>query len=172
MWRSLEESREPGREALLTRPVVILILTAFGVFLGFQLLLSVVPLYAERAGGGSSGAGLTTGAFMFSTVLTQIQMPHLLRWLGYGRILAAGLLFLGVPALFYGFAASVEDILAVTLLRGIGFGIVTVVFVALIVKLVPAGRARRWGYSASPSRYLTSSATLWACGSWTASASA
>ena len=139
MWRP-KESREPGREALLSRPVVVLILTAFSVFLGFQLLLSVVPLYTDEAGGGSSGAGLATGAFMFSTVLTQIQMPRLLRRLGYGWTLAAGLLFLGVPALFYVFAESVETIIAVTLLRGVGFGIVTVVFVALIVKLAPASR--------------------------------
>ncbi len=140
MWRSETRAETPGREALLARPVVVLVLTAFGVFLGFQLLLSVVPLYTERAGGGSSGAGLATGVFMFSTVLTQIQMPRLLRWLGYGWMLAAGLLFLGVPALFYVSTESVEAILAVTLLRGVGFGIVTVVFVALIVKLVPAGR--------------------------------
>ncbi|CAN5869771.1 MFS transporter [soil metagenome] len=125
---------------MLTPPVVVLILTAFSVFLGFQLLLSVVPLYTDKAGGGSSGAGLATGAFMFSTVLTQIQMPRLLRWLGYGWTLAAGLLFLGVPALFYGITESVEAIIAVTLVRGIGFGIVTVVFVALIVKLAPASR--------------------------------
>ena len=125
---------------MLIRPVVVLILTAFSVFLGFQLLLSVVPLYTEQAGGGSSGAGLATSAFMFSTVLTQIQMPRLLRWLGYGWTLAAGLLFLGVPALFYVFTKSAGTILAVTLVRGVGFGIVTVVFVALIVKLVPPGR--------------------------------
>ena len=140
MWKSSEEPRAPDRAALLSRPVVVLVLTAFSVFLGFQLLLSVVPLYTERAGGGSSGAGLATGAFMFSTVLTQIQMPRLLRWLGYGWVLAAGLLFLGVPAFFYVFTESVEAIIVVTLLRGVGFGIVTVVFVALIVKLVPAGR--------------------------------
>ena len=125
---------------MLTRPVVVLILTALSVFLGFQLLLSVVPLYTEEAGGGSSGAGLATGAFMFSTVLTQIQMPRLLRWLGYGWTLAAGLLFLGAPALFYVFAEGIEAILAVTLLRGVGFGIATVVFVALVVKLAPANR--------------------------------
>ena len=125
---------------MLNRPVVVLVLTAFAVFFGFQLLLSVVPLYTERAGGGSSGAGLAIGVFMLSTVLTQIQMPRLLRWLGYGWTLAAGLLFLGVPAFFYIPTESVEAILAVTLLRGVGFGIVTVVFVALIVKLVPPGR--------------------------------
>jgi predicted MFS family arabinose efflux permease len=125
---------------LLTRPVVLLTLVAFAALFGFQLLLSVVPLYADEAGGGSSGAGLATAAFMLSTVLTQIQMPRILRRFGYRWALAAGLLFLGVPALFYGYADALAPILAVTLVRGVGFGIITVVFAALIVELAPPGR--------------------------------
>ena len=128
------------REVLLTRPVILLILIAFASLFGFQLLLSVVPLYADEAGGGSSGAGLATAAFMLSTVLTQIQMPRILDRYGYRRTLAAGLLFLGVPALFYAYAKMLVPILAVTLLRGVGFGIVTVVFAALVVELAPPGR--------------------------------
>jgi len=119
---------------------VLLTLVAFAALFGFQLLLSVVPLYADEAGGGSSGAGLATAAFMLSTVLTQIQMPRILRRFGYRRALAAGLLFLGVPALFYGYADMLAPILAVTLVRGVGFGVVTVVFAALIVELAPPGR--------------------------------
>jgi predicted MFS family arabinose efflux permease len=119
---------------------VLLILVAFAALFGFQLLLSVVPLYADEAGGGSSGAGLATAAFMLTTVLTQIQMPRILRRFGYRWALAAGLLFLGVPALFYGYADTLAPILAVTLVRGVGFGIVTVVFAALIVELAPPGR--------------------------------
>jgi predicted MFS family arabinose efflux permease len=128
------------REVLLTRPVVLLTLVAFAALIGFQLLLSVVPLYADEAGGGSSGAGLTTAVFMLSTVLTQIQMPRILGRYGYRRTLAAGLLFLGVPALFYAYAQTLVPILAVTLLRGVGFGIITVVFAALVVELAPPGR--------------------------------
>ena len=128
------------REALLTRPVVLLTLVAFAALFGFQLLLSVVPLYADEAGGGSSGAGLTTAVFMLSTVLTQIQMPRILGRYGYRRTLAAGLLFLGVPALFYAYAQTLVPILAVTLVRGVGFGIITVVFAALVVELAPPGR--------------------------------
>jgi predicted MFS family arabinose efflux permease len=125
---------------LITRPVVLLILVAFAALFGFQLLLSVVPLYADEAGGGSSGAGLATAAFMLSTVLTQIQMPRILGRYGYRRTLAAGLLFLGVPAFFYAYAQTLAPILAVTLLRGVGFGIVTVMFAALVVELAPPGR--------------------------------
>ena len=124
----------------MTRPVVLLTLVAFAALFGFQLLLSVVPLYADEAGGGSSGAGLATAAFMLSTVMTQIQMPRILGRYGYRRALAAGLLFLGVPALFYAYAGTLVPILAVTLVRGVGFGIVTVVFAALIVELAPPDR--------------------------------
>jgi predicted MFS family arabinose efflux permease len=109
-------------------------------FAGFQLLLSVVPLYADRAGGGSTGAGLATAALMLATVLTQIQMPRLLGRLGYRTALAVGLLLLGAPALLYGAVGGLPSILAVTLVRGIGFGIVTVVFAAVIVELAPAER--------------------------------
>ena len=125
---------------MLTRPLVLLILVSFAALFGFQLLLSVVPLYADKVGGGSSGAGLATAAFMLSTVLTQIQMPRILDRYGYRRALTAGLLFLGVPALFYTYAGTLVTILAVTLVRGVGFGIVTVVFAALIVELAPPGR--------------------------------
>jgi predicted MFS family arabinose efflux permease len=128
------------REVLLTRPVILLTLVAFAALFGFQLLLSVVPLYADEAGGGSSGAGLATAVFMLSTVLTQIQMPRILGRYGYRRTLAAGLLFLGVPALFYAYAQTLVPILAVTLLRGVGFGIITVVFAAMVVELAPPGR--------------------------------
>jgi predicted MFS family arabinose efflux permease len=130
----------PERETLLTRPVILLTLVAFAALFGFQLLLSVVPLYADEAGGGSSGAGLATTAFMLTTVLTQIQMPRILGRYGYRRALAAGLLFLGVPAVFYAYAQTLAPILAVTLVRGVGFGIVTVVFAALIVELAPPQR--------------------------------
>jgi predicted MFS family arabinose efflux permease len=128
------------RDVLLTRPVILLTLVAFAALFGFQLLLSVVPLYANEAGGGTAAAGLATAAFMLSTVLTQIQMPRILGRYGYRRALAAGLLFLGVPALFYAYAQTLVPILAVTLLRGAGFGIVTVVFAAMVVELAPPGR--------------------------------
>ena len=58
-----------------------MLLTLFASFFtmaGFYLLLSVVPLYAERAGGGNSGAGLATALFMLSTVLAQVGMPRVL----------------------------------------------------------------------------------------------
>ncbi|MCL6439146.1 MAG: MFS transporter [Rubrobacteraceae bacterium] len=128
-----------GEERLLTHPVALLILSAFASFFGYQLLLSVIPLYAGRTGG-NTGAGLATALFMLSTVLTQIQMPRILPRLGYRLSLVSGLVFLGLPALAYPFTEALVPVLTVTLARGVGFGIVTVLFSALIAELAPPGR--------------------------------
>ena len=140
MKRPADKSVPPEQETLLTRPVVLLTIISFAALFGFQLLLSVVPLYADEAGGGSWGAGFATAAFMLSTVLTQVQMPRVLDRFGYRLVLAIGLLFLGLPAFFYAVTQTLVTILVITLLRGVGFGIATVVFAALMVELAPPRR--------------------------------
>ncbi|AHY45339.1 Arabinose efflux permease [Rubrobacter radiotolerans] len=127
-------------ETLLTRPLLLVCGAAFATIFGFHLLLSVVPLYAERIGGGSVGAGGVTAVFMFATVATQVQMPRLLRRFGYRIALGAGSFLLGAPACLYLFAGTLPAVLAVTLARGVGFGIVTVAFAALVAELAPPGR--------------------------------
>lgn len=131
---------EPKRGALISRPVASLTLAMLASIFGFQLLLSVVPLYAAEVGGGTGGAGSATASFMLTTVLTQMAMPRLLGRFGYRKVLVAGLLFLGLPALLYPLAGGVAGVLAVTLARGVGFGIITVGFAALIVELSPPER--------------------------------
>lgn len=125
---------------MLGRPVMPLLLASFGAFTGFHLLLPVVPLYVAEAGGGSAEAGLATTALLLTTVLTQIQMPLVLRWLGYRTSFVAGILLLGFPAFFYSSSEGLSVVLALTLVRGVGFGVVTVVAGALIAELIPSDR--------------------------------
>jgi predicted MFS family arabinose efflux permease len=128
------------RGTLLTRPMLALISSTLAGLVGFYLLLSVVPLYADEVGGGSTGAGFATAAFMLSTVLAQTQMPRALARFGYKPVLAVGLLSLGLPAFLYASTSGLPSVLAVTLARGVGFGITTVVFAALVVELAPPER--------------------------------
>ena len=120
--------------------MVLALIASFFTMVGFYLLLSVVPLYAAEAGGGNSGAGLATALFMLSTVLAQIGMPRVLARFGYRAVLAAGLLLLGLPAFLYGPFSEVPAILAVTFLRGAGFGAAIVALAALVTELAPPGR--------------------------------
>jgi MFS family permease len=120
--------------------MALVLFASFFTMVGFYLLLSVVPLYAEETGGGNVGAGSATGVFMFSTVLAQVGMPCMLARFGYRTVLAAGLLLLGLPAFLYIPLGELPATLAVTSARGAGFGAAIVALAALVTELAPPGR--------------------------------
>jgi len=92
------------------------------------------------AGAGSAVAGVVTGSLMLSTVLAEFASPRLMRRYGYRAVFAAGALLLGGPALALLTPPSVVTIVAVSIARGIGFGLNTVVIGALVATTVPAER--------------------------------
>jgi predicted MFS family arabinose efflux permease len=132
--------KEGSRLRVMSRPLSLLFVSAFGSSTGFYLLVSVVPLYAASIGGGSVGAGLATGALMLSTVAADLVTPRLVSAFGYRATLAASLLLLGVPVFALGAASSMAWILAVCVARGAGFGITVVVGSALVAELLAPER--------------------------------
>ncbi|MEV6018726.1 MFS transporter [Streptomyces sp. NPDC051997] len=106
-----------------------------GASVSFFLLLSVVPAYAT-----ASGAGPATGALMLSTVLGELAGPRLVGRYGCRAVLAVGLALLGAPALVLTLSHSLVWIVAVCLVRGLGFALTLVAGGALTASLIPAGR--------------------------------
>jgi MFS family permease len=116
-------------------------------FGGFALLLPVVPLWAARGGATAFGAGVTTGALLLATVVTQLAVPWLLTRIGHRWVLGLGLVLIGAPAPLLALSAAAAPVIAVSALRGVGFGLLTVAGSALVAELVPAeshGRANAW----------------------------
>ncbi|POX46241.1 MFS transporter [Streptomyces sp. Ru72] len=131
------ESRQP----LLTRALLMRFVTVVGASASFFLLLSVVPMYAQSVPGrGSDEAGLVTGALMLATVIGELMTPWLAARCGYRGTLGAGLLFLGAPALALTVSQSMVWIVAVCLVRGLGFAFTVVAGGALTVSLIPPER--------------------------------
>jgi len=106
-------------------------------FSGYAVLLPVVPLWAERGGSGALGSGATTAALMAATVGTQLAVPWLLVRVGHRWVLAVGSALLGVPTPFLAISPDLGLVLALSALRGIGFGLATVAGSALVAELVP-----------------------------------
>jgi predicted MFS family arabinose efflux permease len=125
---------------LLGRSLILVFVIMFGATASFYLLLSVVPLYATAAGAGGIGAGFTTGALMCSTVAAELATPYLMARFGYRIVLAAGLVFIGLPSLVLIGSSSIAMILGICLVRGIGLGITVVVGSSLVVWFVPEER--------------------------------
>jgi len=146
MTQSLSPARAtrhdiPGsRPRLVSARFAAALLSSFGALTSFYLLLSVTPMYAMSAGAGSAGAGLVTGSLMLTTVLAEFASPRLLGRFGYRAVFAAGALLLGGPAPALLLPHSMATIIAVSIARGIGFGLATVVLGALVAASVPAER--------------------------------
>lgn len=96
----------------------------------------MAPLWAVHGGAGAAGAGLVNGVLLATTVLAQLAVPWTLRALGHGRTMALGLVLMASGA-----ALVVSDalawILACSVVRGVGFGILTVTGSAVVGHLAP-----------------------------------
>lgn len=115
-------------------PTLIAVAAAFG---SWALLLPVVPVAVLDAGGSHALAGASTGVFMAATVLTQVFMPRLLRKFSYRSAIAFSAVLLGVPSLAFMWNMDPSVVLSLSVLRGIGFGAMTVSEAAIIAELVP-----------------------------------
>ncbi|MFF2545337.1 MFS transporter [Kitasatospora sp. NPDC058063] len=129
-----------ARPPLLTRALLLRFVSLLGTSVGFNLLLSAVPLYAQESGGGEHAAGLATGALMLATVVGELATPWLTARFGYRPVLAAGLVLLGAPTPVLAWTGGMAAVVTVCLLRGLGFAVALVAGGALTAALIPAER--------------------------------
>jgi MFS family permease len=125
------------RPPLLTRALLLLFAANIGSATSFYLLLSVVPRYAPAAN--TNTAGMLTAALMLATVIGELAVPRLTATFGHRRVLTIGLLLLGAPALLLTIS-NTAVVIAVCLIRGLGFAITVVIGGALSATLIPAER--------------------------------
>ncbi|WIX84682.1 MFS transporter [Amycolatopsis sp. DG1A-15b] len=124
---------------LVSRALLVRFVSIIGSAIGFFLPLSVVPLFAKQAGS-EAGAGLATVALLLATVAAELVTPRLVARVGYRWALAAGLVLLGVPTLVLTFSDDIRVIIAVSVVRGIGYAIAVVAGGAVTALLIPADR--------------------------------
>ena len=132
------ESTVPSR--LLSVPLAATFLAEFTSLTSFFLLLSVMPMLAAAAGASSSGAGLITGSLLLGTVAAEVAAAAAIRRFGYRMVIAAGAVLLGGPALAMLVREPPAVMVAVSLVRGFGFGLCGVATGALTARLLPPDR--------------------------------
>jgi MFS family permease len=134
----------PAGSPLASRPFLAVLGATVAAFGGYALLLPVLPLWVASGGAGPALAGSVTGVFMAATVATQLTVPAVLRAVGHRAALVGAAIALGAPAALLVLTPSVWLAMPVVVLRGAGFGVLTVAGAALVSDLVPArvrGRA-------------------------------
>ncbi len=126
--------REPGMAPLA-------LMTCAG-FSGYALLLTVAPLWVVEGGATTAGSGLVNGVLLLFTVLTQLLVPRALRSFGWGPVLTVGLALLGLPGVLMALSSELAVVLALSAVRGVGFGVLTVTGSAAVAALVRRRAAR------------------------------
>ena len=107
-------------------------------FSSMYVLFAVTPVEAGALSG-SIGAGLSTTIFMLLTVATQLCTPFLIRRYRAHILIGASLLLLGLPSVIYLWQPDMTQILISCALRGVGFGLFTVLGVALVTMYAVEG---------------------------------
>jgi MFS family permease len=128
------------RSRLFSLPLTLSFTAEFTSLTGFFLLLSVMPMLAAAAGASSTGAGLITGSLLLGTVAAESVAAAGIRRLGYRTMITGGAVLLGAPALVLLTPEPPAVLLAVSLIRGIGFGLCGVATGALTATLLPPDR--------------------------------
>lgn len=135
------EQPAPRTPSVWSAPgMVALGLVALTGFSGYAALLPVAPLWAVEGGADSGGAGLVNFVLLGMTVATQFAVPWSISRAGWAWVLSLGMVFLGVPSLLHGLTDALLPTLALSAVRGIGFGILTVAANAAAVLLVEPSR--------------------------------
>lgn len=132
---------------LRSKAFLSMLIGSAAVFVNFALLAPVVPLWVVRGGAGDVAAGASTGVFMAATVLAQLAMTRLVAVFGYRALAIAGALFLGLPVPLFLVLTAWQPIVALSFVRGVGFGLITVCGSALVAELLPSafhGKGSAW----------------------------
>ncbi|MEN5073508.1 MFS transporter [Isoptericola cucumis] len=118
----------------------VLLVVTFLAFCNYAAMLAVVPLWAAHGGAASGAVGATTGVMMAATVATQLAMPWLFRVLSLRAMLLLGAVLLGVPTPFYVLSSSIVPVMGLTVVRGVGFGLMVVAGATLVTAVARPGR--------------------------------
>ena len=109
-------------------------------FASYCLTLASLPTYAVLGGSSAATAGLVTAVFLVVTIAVQGAVPSLSARFGQGPVLVAGLLAMGVPSPFYALDDGLAWLCALSVVRGAGFAVLTVLGSTLAAQVAPLER--------------------------------
>lgn len=131
---------KPDTEKIWTRDFLLICLSNFFIFLGFQMTLPTIPLFVEFLGGSDRLIGLVVGVFTFSALIIRPIAGHALESKGRRFVYVIGLVIFALSVASYGFMTSLLFLFAMRMVQGIGWGFSTTASGTIATDLIPAKR--------------------------------
>lgn len=110
------------------------------MFLGFQILLPVLPVFARSNGGNEATAGLVVGIFTLSAVAIRPFIGKALDAFGRKTIFLVGFVFFSLLSFSYTAASSVLVLLALRFIHGFGWGMTSTTSNTVASDIIPRSR--------------------------------
>jgi len=110
-------------------------------FASYFLTLGALPAWAlENGGHPQAVVGTISTMLLAATLVTQASAPYLMRTVSTRLLVVLGLLLLAVPSPFYVLATDLVALYGLSVVRGVGFGLLTVVGAVVIPQASPVHR--------------------------------
>jgi len=132
---------QPEKEKLFTTNFILTSLSTVAIFTSFYFLLVTLPKYIlDELHGTESEIGLIIGVFTITAVLLRPFIGREVDRRGRKVVLIAGSVVFLVSMLLYNYTRSVEELLMLRVLHGIGWGAATTASTTLIADIAPPSR--------------------------------
>jgi len=137
---STDQDARTRHDPLWSKAFIVITIANFFHFLGFQLLLSTIPIYAQDLGAKETDIGLVVSMLTLFALLIRPLTGGILDIFGKKRLLIIGLFLNLVAIIVYPWARHLPSLLMVRAIHGVGFGISTTAFGTIAADIVPATR--------------------------------
>lgn len=139
--------RRPGvlREWREAPPYFLVVsCTTMMLVTGISILVPVLPGYASSFGVGATEAGMVVGAFAVGRLLFGVAGGALADRFGFRGVCVTGCVITGSASLVAGFTEAFDVLLVARLVQGMGSALYMNAAMALIIGILPEGKAGRW----------------------------
>ncbi|HZK43794.1 MAG TPA: MFS transporter [Syntrophomonadaceae bacterium] len=128
------------KEQLWTKDFILITLISLFTFVGFQMLLPTLPVYAIKLGGSAAHAGLVIGIFTFAAVLIRPFTGYAIDVYGRRGFFFTGMLIFMACVLAYIWAPTLLILLLLRFIHGFGWGITSTTASTVAADIIPKPR--------------------------------
>lgn len=125
---------------LWTKNFILFTISNTFLFSGFHIFLPTLPIYVMKQGGTSIDVGLLSAIFVFFAILVRFFTDYGIKNWGKKYYLYIGCILCLAAALCYILANTVPRLLSLRVIHGLGFGIATTLYAAIVTELIPKSR--------------------------------
>ena len=126
---------------LWTKDFLLNSLANFLIFFVYYLLMVIIAVYAmDHLNASPSQAGLATGIFMVTALISRIWVGKFIEQVGRKKMLYIGFSIYSLATLGYFVAANLPLLVLIRAVHGVGFGMMTTTMLTIVATVIPPER--------------------------------